>query len=198
MKEVPLFNRNGHIVDYAIVDDADFANVSQCRWFRVKSSKTYYAQSSLYFEGKQKTIQMHRFLLLPKCDGKIIDHADRNGLNNQRENLRITEPLWNAKNRAGCINTTSKYKGVSLVTYRSKQVNADGTVRGYEYKRWRAMININGKNVGLNSFSTEEEAAKVHDFYARKYHGEFAYLNFPNENITPKMIRRKSCGLANI
>lgn len=198
MKEIPLRNRNRDVVGYAKVDDEDFGAISKYSWFMIKSCNCYYAQSSYYFEGKQFTIQMHRWLLNIKDKGICVDHINHDGLDNQRANLRIASSRQNRFNSLPVQNTSSKYKGVSLVTYRSKQKRKDGSIAHYEYKRWRAMINIDGKNIGLNSFTSEEEAAKVYDYYARKHHKEFARLNFPNENIEPKLTRRKSCSLAEI
>jgi hypothetical protein len=46
--------------------------------------------------------------------------------------------------------------------------------------RWRARIRVNGKRISLGLFKDEIEAAKAYDRAARKYHGEFASLNFPD------------------
>jgi hypothetical protein len=59
---------------------------------------------------------------------------------------------------------TSKYKGVS---FRKRK------------KPWIVGITVNYKNIHLGYFTNEIEAAKVYDAAAKKYYGEYAYLNFP-------------------
>jgi len=61
---------------------------------------------------------------------------------------------------------SSKYKGVSWHTYK---------------KRWGAQITSNGKTTFLGYYKDEIQTAKVYDSAAKKYHGEFAALNFPSQ-----------------
>jgi len=58
----------------------------------------------------------------------------------------------------------SKYKGVSWRKDRS---------------RWIAEITVNDRTRRVGSFEVEKWAALAYDKAARKYFGEFAYLNFP-------------------
>jgi len=39
-------------------------------------------------------------------------------------------------------------------------------------------ITVNGKRIYLGSFKNELDAAKAYDRAAKKYHGQFASLNF--------------------
>ncbi len=48
-------------------------------------------------------------------------------------------------------------------------------------KRWKAKIQVNGKNRFIGYFDDEIEAAKAYDEAAKKYYGEFAVLNFESE-----------------
>ena len=46
-------------------------------------------------------------------------------------------------------------------------------------KQWRARIGVNSGSMYLGYFYNELEAAKAYDEAAKKYHGEYANLNFP-------------------
>jgi hypothetical protein len=97
--------------------------------------------------------------------GFFVDHKDGNGLNNQRSNLRLATHAQNSSNRRG----HSKYgfKGVSE--------NHRGIASPY-----KAAIRIGGSLIHLGCFKTTEEAARAYDAAARKAHGSYAFLNFPD------------------
>ncbi len=109
-------------------------------------------------------IKMHR-LILGLTDPNIQgEHADRNGLNNQRYNLREANNSTNHMN----VNPrgTSKYLGVSV----------------HLHKVYISRIVIDRRQKYLGSFPLtnegEIEAAKKYDEYAKVHHGNFANLNF--------------------
>lgn len=110
-------------------------------------------------EGKQTTVRMHNVIL----GLKRVDHADGDGLNNQRLNLRPFFKGQNAMNkRKPRKYATSIYKGVSK-----------------HKKKWKATIQAEGRSIYLGTFDTEIEAAVVYDVAAKKYFKEFARPNFP-------------------
>jgi hypothetical protein len=98
--------------------------------------------------------------------GLLVDHRNTNGLDNRRSNLRLATYSQNNCNKAKRKNTSSRYVGVCF----NKQL-----------KRWGAYIKPQGKKIFLGYFDNEIDAAHAYDAAARKYHGEFARLNFPEE-----------------
>lgn len=96
-----------------------------------------------------------------------LDHIDRNRLNNKFQNLRTATAYQNSTNKTSKVNSSSKYLGVSW--HRDRQ-------------KWAASIRSNGSNY-LGIFSSEIEAAKAYDAAAKRLHGEFASLNFPDATI---------------
>lgn len=98
-------------------------------------------------------------------DPKVkVDHEDHNGLNCQRENLRVCTNAQNVANqRKQKRGKSSQFKGV----YCKKR---DG--------KWYAQIEANGEHKFLGSFADELDAAFAYDVAARQNFGEFALCNF--------------------
>jgi hypothetical protein len=112
-------------------------------------------------------VSMHREIMNAPA-GLLIDHRNRDTLDNRRNNLRLATYSQNGCNsKIDKTKTTSKFRGVRFIKKTGK---------------WAANIRINGKKTWLGSFKTEIDAAKAYDAAAREYHGEFARLNFPEEN----------------
>lgn len=148
----------------ALVDDGDFEYLNQWKWYASKSKRTFYAKRNLYINGKYTTIKMHRELLRLKKEDKIqVDHKDGNGLNNQKNNLRICTQNENQHNSRKRYDNTSEYKGVS---WHKRD------------KKWFAQICFQNKNLFLGYFNDKTEAALSYDKKARELFGEFSKTNF--------------------
>lgn len=143
----------------ALVDDEDFEYLSQFSWCRGRGQKTHYAVARV--NGRVQ--QMHRLLLTPPR-GITVDHADGDGLNNTRSNIRLATSTQNQQNRSRRCDNASGYKGV----WRLKRDLA---------KPWTAQIKLNGKAKSLGYFATPEEAAHAYNQAADSMFGEYAYLN---------------------
>jgi HNH endonuclease len=93
MKTILLENK-GILV---LVDDSDFEFLNQWKW---RASSEGYAVRSIGNSRRKPRpeIKMHRLLVGARA-GQIIDHVNRNKLDNRRANLRF------ATNRLNCLNT---------------------------------------------------------------------------------------------
>lgn len=152
---------------YAIVDSDDYYHLAKYKWHAARRDGRFYAIRAVRTgNGKKRHIPMHR-QVLKVAEGLLIDHINRNGLDNRRANLRPATPAQNVLNRTKFKKRTygSKYKGV---TYnRTKDL-------------YQAQIQLNRKYIFLGFFQDEVRAAKAYDLAAKKYHGDFAALNFPD------------------
>lgn len=162
---------------FAKVDDEMFDTINQWKWFAYQDKNTFYAARTEYLGGgrknlKNKRIIMHRFIMGITNPNVLIDHADRDGLNNQKINLREATNSQNCKNKKAW--GSSSYLGVSLHVHKHTLVN--GTKK--EYRKWRAIVHVNGKSLKLGLYAEEWEAALAYDTAAKIHHGEFANLNF--------------------
>jgi hypothetical protein len=160
-KEIPL--TQGKV---AIVDDCDFEWLNQWKWLAHNNHNlNWYAKRTDYHGGLRKeVIIMHR-LIIGAEKGQYVDHKDRDGLNNQRGNLRFCTKAQNAQNMELGSRNTSGFKGVS---------------RDHG-KQWRATIRENNRQYRIGHFPTALEAALAYDVAAKRLHGEFARLNFPEK-----------------
>jgi len=144
---------------FAMVDDADYEVFAASRWYAHRDGRTIYARRHVVTGGKRVRLLMHRVILDAPC-ALQVDHINGNGLDNRRSNLRLATSSQNKVNRS--FKNNIGYRGIY-------QKNT----------RFEAAIRVLGSKYYLGSFASPEAAAHAYDAAARKYHGEFARLNFP-------------------
>ena len=105
---------------------------------------------------KSKNIRLHRLFFywhngfLPP----LVDHKDRNILNNNIQNLRELDQSGNRRNADKRKGGSSKHKGVHWLKERSK---------------WISEIYLNEKSKYLGSFDNEDDAGQAYNDAIRKY-----------------------------
>ena len=151
---------------FTIVEPCDFYWLNNFHWTITGNDEHIYAVRNVIKSGAKTTaIRLHREIMnSPK--GLLVDHRNNNTLDNRRANLRLATHSQNCFNcRKRRKNTSSRFIGVSFDKHKVV---------------WTAYISFHRKRIWLGCFETEIEAAKAHDEAAKKYHGEFARLNFPD------------------
>ena len=128
---------------------------------KVLSHDWYLNKSGYPFSYTARYHSLHRFLLGRQEKGMVIDHINRNKLDNRICNLRIITAKENSYNRTKNANSENKYKGVQK--------------RGNKYI---AVITKDGIKKEIGGFLTEEDAAKTYDMMAEELFGEYAGKNF--------------------
>ena len=86
------------------ISTEDLELVKQGNWHHTLNNGKDYFSGSIIWNGKRKGIFLHRFLfdlINPKYRCWYVDHLDRNGLNNTRENMVITDAEGNGFNKKG-------------------------------------------------------------------------------------------------
>lgn len=147
----------------AKVDDQDWEYLSQFKWYVCKGRYTYYALRHVRKDdGKRTSLSMHRDLMSADY-GSQVDHVNGDGLDNQRNNLRLATQIQNTQNQRIRSDNRTGYKGVHKCN---------------DSKGWSAKIVVNRKHIGLGSYPTPEDAARAYDEAARKHYGEYARTNF--------------------
>ena len=159
MKEIPL--TRGYV---ALVDDGDWEDLSQYNWrVHLNRQMVYATRDTKAGDGRWTTVRMHRQILDAPA-GVEVDHIDGDGLNCQRENIRLctgTENKQNTRKRRGA---SSQFKGVCWRKRRHV---------------WRAYAKTGASRLYLGDFAIEADAARAYDAAAREHFGEFAAVNFP-------------------
>ena len=130
-RELTCYFRDGSIWAGRICD---------CSWHVRLYPKTNYASSQVKVNGKYRTARLHR--LVTECPAHLdVDHINRCGLNNLRDNLRIVTVAENLQNKNLYANNASGVTGVTR-----------------EHGKWRARKRVNGCWISLGLHDTIETA----------------------------------------
>lgn len=150
----------------ALVSDRDYEWLSKYDWELVtKEDGALYAMHVDWNGGDRIRIYMHR--LITNCpDDMEVDHENRDGLDNRRENLRICTGLQNNANKKARSDSDSGYKGIEWDAVRN---------------RWLSKVKCNGERA-TGRFRTLKEAIDFYNENAAKFFGEFAWLNVYDAN----------------
>ncbi len=151
---------------YTTTIDVIDGDLAQLGW-RVHiydNGERFYVERSVAANGRSFNAKLHRVILARVLGRELlfsekVDHWDRDGLNNKRENLRLASNAENCRNSRRHKNNTSGYKGVHWEASKRK---------------WRATISVNNKRIHLGYFSTSELGYEAYCKAAVKYYGEFA------------------------
>ena len=132
---------------YALVDDEDFEWLNQWKWCFSHG----YAQT----RSRGKKEYMHRMILgAPKH--RFVDHINRDGLDNQRCNIRLCTVADNQHNRIENRNNTTGYKNIIRLG-----------------KKWRVGVMKDYKSY-TKVFENLGAAVLYRDRLIERLHGNFA------------------------
>lgn len=149
MKVVPL--RGSDRV--ALVDDQFFADVIRLDWsIQVGRGSIRYAVCTR--AGEQRG--MHRFIAqIAGIESTLLDHKNRDGLDNRLDNLRPCDHAQNAWNVV-------------------RPVGASGVPGVYRNRnKWAVRFDHRGERLYLGSFADLNDAARVAEQAQRQLRGEF-------------------------
>jgi len=152
MKEIQL--TQGKVT---IVDDDMYDYLNQWKWYY----NGRYAQRQQWMgNGKEKNIHMSR-LIMNAPDDMQVDHINHDKLDNRRSNLRICTGSQNCANTRKHSTNISGIKGVSWDKINNK---------------WVARMSYQRKYINLGRYTNLDDAAEAYANGAKKYFGEFAYV----------------------
>lgn len=162
-----LLFSNGVLID---LEDSDFA-INYTILCNPKQNKV-----ELSHKTTQKRFSLPRMILnAPK--ELVVDHINRNGLDNRKENLRLATISQNCMNRIG----TSK-KGLPKGVYEDKRrPNRPYGVRVAIHKKYKY----------LGSYSNLQDAINAYNKAAAELHGEYHRPSSIDEEHVQEYLKNK-------
>lgn len=142
------------------IDKEDMEKCSKLTWHYAKNKDSKYIQTRI----KGKMIKLHRYIMNMNNSNLVVDHINRNPLDNRKSNLRICSYKENSFNKSIRVDNTSGIPGVSF-----HKTN----------KKWRAKIKYNNLTIHLGYFEDINEALINRRVAEEILFGEYS----PNEKL---------------
>ena len=143
------------------------ANTGKLYWRNPTSIRCKVGQEITYINAGYLKVKVdgtlhlvHKIIYLyvtghwPDYPNELVDHLDRDKLNNRFENFRLTNHHGNQHNRPLNRNSTTGYKGVTI--------NKNG--------KYQAQAQLNGKKYYLGSYDYPEDASDAYQKFVTENH----------------------------
>lgn len=155
---IALLQLGGHRGDgpiaWAVVDADVIDELSEYRWTLMRDYPGRYTGTG---RQNRSTLYLHRWLMgLAPGDERVVDHINRDTLDNRRANLRIVTRGQNLQNLRPLSGKSSLYRGVKKMP--TKKI-----------PRWAAQCKVAGQMHHIGTYGTEEEAAEAARAFRRLY-----------------------------
>lgn len=147
----------------AKVSKEDYERVSEKKWhvcgkepylYAASGHKTSKKRVAKGYKSTNTYTTLHRFIT-NAGEGSVVDHINKDTLDNRRSNLRVCSHSQNLFN--------SKFKAVEF--------------KGVRKHKSRDCFEVFINDIVLTGFCTKSDAARAYDQIAKKLYGEFAHLN---------------------
>lgn len=156
----------------AILDDDDYIKYCNQKFHASITPDGYvYAKATI----KRRSVYLHRLISGATNRTQVVDHINRNTLDNRKENLRLVTPTFNNMNQKTRKSSFKKHSSYRNVSYLGSDIHKN------RQKKWHAKFKFNKKTISVGYFHTELEASNAvkikYDEVFGKNHG---YLNETN------------------
>jgi len=152
--EIILEDKNCKERARAIISIESIEIIKKYKWRLVKYG---YVRTNI----KGKSLGLHK-ILMNSDENNVVDHINRNPLDNRIENLRICPQSKNLINKGIQSNNTSKITGVWFDKSRNK---------------WASELQFNKKKIFFKRFDSKEEAIIARKNAELEYFGEYNPIN---------------------
>ena len=150
MRKIILTGKRGP-GKYALVDDDIFEKANKYSWH---IETTGYPARSYRINYKRFNELLHHFVIGKPSNGFVVDHINRNKLDNRKQNLRFISYGQNIVNSNLRTDNTSGHTGVRVVVRNNRTY-------------WQAYGSENGKQKHLGYFKNRAKAILVRESWAK-------------------------------
>ncbi len=134
------------------IDDDDYLIFSRFKW-RLNSDG-YVVRYLKRGKWDYSSVLLHRQIFGEKCNGKIVDHINRDRSDNRRCNLRIVDQRINSLN-SGVAKKKKTFTGVYFINK-------------HKFKKWAVRIVINRKNLWFGCFNNPFKASEAYQNFRKE------------------------------